>query len=189
MPGLHLSSLQIVCARECAAGKSAGYLRKHYGISKGVWDGWEANPDFIAEIQHRLHRADQIVEDTLKEGEGKAAATLILALGATTPLKLKSGKFHFRPDWETRVKAATSLLDRRGERGKPVDRALQATGHFNPATVAKELGAALSDPAVRAFIDQDPKFAAQFRRELAALPPAEPLEAVCDSPPESSDSS
>lgn len=179
LPGSNLSAIQVVAARELAQGKSGLQVRRSYGISRATWATWEVNPHFLNEIKARLEKADQVVEEALKEGESKAAATLILALAATTPLKLKSGKYHFRPDWETRVKAAMSLLDRRGERGKPVDRALQATGHFNPATVAKELGAALSDPVVRQFIDQDPKFAAQFRRELAALPP--PEEAVCDS--------
>lgn len=180
--GTNCTALQLACIRDLSAGMRPGNVRQKYHIDQLIWHGWMHNPDFLAQIKNRVERLDKVVEDTLVEGEQKAAAALILALAATTPLKLANGKYHFRPDWDIRVKAAISLLDRQGQRGKPVDRALQATSHVNPNTIAKELGAALSDPAVRQFIAEDPKFAAEFRRELAALPPAPAVEVVCDSP-------
>lgn len=84
----------------------------------------------------RLHVAK--VQDMLLEGEAHAVQTLISALEATTTAK--SGKrVVVVPDWPSRIKAAESLLNRRGERGKPIDRVRSANLNSNTPEVRIQL--------------------------------------------------
>lgn len=187
LPDYGLTSIQVVCARELSKGRKATDVRKQYMIEASMWTSWVKDPAFIAAISTRLHRLDQLVEDNLKDGEAQASATLIAALGAETPVKHKDGKIRMHPNWEVRVRSAISLLDRRGERGKPVERVQAATQNWNVTEVRSELSQALADPAVRAFLAADPVFAERLRQELLQLPPAS--EGPCPEPPPPSPSS
>jgi hypothetical protein len=184
LPDYGLTSIQVVCARELSKGRKATDVRKQYMIEASMWKQWIKDPMFTNAVSRRLHRLDQLVEDNLKDGEAQASATLIAALGAETPVRHKDGKVRMHPNWEVRVRSAISLLDRRGERGKPVERVQAATQNWNITEVRSELSQALADPAVRAFLAADPAFAERLRQELRQLPPAQ--EAPCpDSAPSS----
>lgn len=180
-----LTSLQVTVAREVAKGRKVEDIRRQFGISQGEWSAWARDPRFVKAIEDRTERMDQLVEEALAEGEAQAAHTLVLALRAQKPLAAFGGKAknapRFHPDWEVRLKAAMTLLDRRGQRGTPVERSQQATFNYS-GDVAKQLIAALADPAVRDFIAKDAEFAARFRQELAQLPAGEEVPPCDDLP-------
>lgn len=177
--------MQLVVARELAKGRDARTVRRQFGITTGAWATWFKDPAFLDQVQRKVERFDALVEETLAEGEIEAASTLVQALAATSPIKRKDGSILQFPNWDVRVRAAVSLLDRRGERGKPVERQLGATLNIKSGDIAKQLAGALADPAVQQFLQHDPALAKQLQRELAQLAP--PEEAPCIV--ESSDSS
>lgn len=178
-----LSALQMVCARRLADGEKAADVRKAYGVPPTTWKKWLVNPKFIAAVESRIVRADEITLQGLAEGELKGMATLVSALEAEKPVKHKDGKIRMHPDWDARVRAAISLLDRRGERGKPVERRVQGNVDMTSDSVRNELVGALADPTVQKFLRDNPETAARLRNEL--LPPArqEPPPCVAPSPP------
>ena len=178
LPLYGLTSVQMVCVRELAKGRKSKEVRRQFGISAAMWAEWNRDRMFIQALENTILRHDQIVEEALKEGELQASATLIQALAAEVPIKQKGGRIKYLPDWSNRVRAAISLLDRRGERGKPVERVQQANFNFNTQEVRNEITQALADPGVRQFLMQDPTLAAQLRKELSQL--ALPPESSCD---------
>jgi hypothetical protein len=86
------------------------------------------------------------------------------------------------PDWPSRIRAAESLLDRRSERGKPVERVQAANFNFTPE-VRNELSQALRDPAVQAMLDADPELKKQLVLELARMQAATGTENLPALPP------
>ena len=106
---------------------------------------WEhKDEDFRLEIEETANRMADQIESALMEGELKAAFVIDEALEARD----KEGQI----DWPTRVKAALSLLDRQGRRGKAVERieskSIEYKGDLNELLLA-----ALRDPGMREFIE------------------------------------
>lgn len=179
LPGYQLTSLQVICARELAAGRKAIDIKKQFGVTALMWRNWMDNPNFLAAVESRLHRLDQIVEGVLKDGEVQASAVLVAALSAVTPVRHRDGKIRLYPNHEVRTRAAISLLDRQGQRGKPIERVMQNNLNTNSNEVRNEVAMALADPSVRAFLEADPVFAARLREQLLQLPPPQE-EAPCE---------
>lgn len=188
LPTYNLTTVQVACVRQLALGKKAKEIRRQFQVSSKMWGEWVRDPNFLAAVEAKIGRLESLVEAGLKEAELDAVATLHQALGAEVPVKQQGGRIKYLPDWSNRIRAAISLLDRRGERGKPVERVQQANFNFNTPEIRNELVTALADPGVRAFLDADPEFAARFRKEVAQLllPPAEE---PCATPESSSASS
>ncbi len=188
-----LNSLQMVCAREIAKGRDARAVKKQYAVNARMWAKWMADPRFAAAIESHIYRADQIVLEVLADGEAQAAQALVEALSAVTPIRHKDGKIRLYPDHDVRVRAAISLLDRRGERGKPVERRMQGNVDLTSPAVQNELIGALADPTVRAFLDKHPARADQLRHELllasSVVRPPEPPPCDAPLPPSSSSAS
>lgn len=171
LPHFGLTSLQVVCTIELSKGRKAIDIKKQFNITNEMWVSWQKNPRFTEHVTDQLIQREAIVRDVLREGEVQASATLLGALAAEVPMRHKDGKIRLHPNWEVRVRAAISLLDRQGQRGKPVERVQSANTNtnINTAEVRNEISAALADPAVRAFLEADPTFAASLRAQLLRL--------------------
>jgi hypothetical protein len=118
-------------------------------------------------VQEATHSYVGRIQALLLEGEVRASQTLIAALDAMMPAKSGS-KVIMVPDWPSRIRAADSLLDRRSERGKPVERVQAANFNFTPE-VRSELSQALHDPVVKQMLDEDPDLKRRLVLELARL--------------------
>lgn len=162
-PGVHLAESSIREARKrriaryLAFGRPVAEIAKKLGTNPTQVYRWINEDDTIREhLQRFASSADKAVEDTLIEGERKAALVLEeLAEHATSE--------------KVRLEAAVSLLDRAGKRGRPVERIDQRSLQFQVADSARAIRAALADPAVRAWLQTQP----QIVQAIAALPPGE----------------
>lgn len=108
------------------------------GISRQTLHNWLTQEAFKAEVEKFMEANIGLLEEILLEGERTAAITLVDLLSS--------------PDDELKFKAATRLLDMRGQRGKPVDKSevksLELKGDLNEA-----LRHALRDPSVRKYLN------------------------------------
>ncbi len=127
---------------------------------------WLKDPAFVQAVQQATDRHAGLVRSMLLEGEREAAATVVEALHATTHLKVGK-ELREMPNWDIRVRAALSLLDRGGERGKAVDRVQQA--NLNVDVTPEALHRALRDPGVRTWLDHKPDLKARVAQELREL--------------------
>lgn len=163
-----LAPMQLRAAIHLASGLNERETAAQCGAPLAHVKRWTKLPSFQQALEMATARRLARMEDLLLAGEREAVETLTAALTAMTTAK-SGKKVIYVPDWPTRRAAADSLLNRRGERGKPVDRIQQATMNFNSPEVRNELTQAMADRGVRVFLEKDPALAAQFRRELAQL--------------------
>jgi hypothetical protein len=150
-----------------ASGLSAGETAKRCGVSRNTVAKWLQDPRFVRAVQEGTKSYVGRIQALLLEGEVRASQTLIAALDAMMPAKSGS-KVTMVPDWPSRIRAADSLLDRRSERGKPVERVQAANFNFTPE-VRSELSRALHDPAVQQMLDGDPDLKRRLVLELARM--------------------
>ena len=116
------------------------------------------------------------IEARLREGECAAAETLRYALEAEMPVITETGLVMV-PDWGARLRAANSLLDRAGQRGKAVERIVKKVASeirseiYRISGTAEEdrLRGALADPGVRAWLDQHTELRGQLQ-QMPVLP-------------------
>jgi hypothetical protein len=168
LPSFNLAPKQLRAAIHLASGLSERETATECGVPIAAVKRWLKLPQFSQAVETATMRRLARVEDVLLEGEREAVDTLVAALTAMTTAK-SGKKVVMVPDWPTRRAAADSLLNRRGERGKPVERVQQANFNINSPEIRNQLAQALADPAVRAFLDQDPVLAARLRQELTQL--------------------
>lgn len=114
-------------------GKSKSAVSKLTGVAETTLNDWEKLPEWHAFVMDLAERHAETMEDLLSDAERQAVA-------AMTELLVS-------PDHDVRFKAAESILNRAGKRGKPVDqmeqRSIAMTGDLN-----KTLQQALRDPTV-----------------------------------------
>lgn len=148
---LGLTPIQHVAVRYLAGGWPMGKIAEELKIPRSIIKRWkEDDPTFREAYAQQVVSHTEMVETILLEGERRAAAALVEALDATT----RDGK----PAWQTRVMAATTLLDRAGNRGKAVEKQQVAsvTAHVSANTPGVEdaLKKALRDPGVRMWLKE-----------------------------------
>ena len=175
LSSFNLAPKQLRAAIHLASGLPERETATECGVSIAAVRRWLKLPQFTEALETATTRRLSRIEDLLLAGEHEAVETLTAALSAMTTAK-SGKKVVMVPDWPTRRAAADCLLNRRGERGRPVEKIQQANFNINSPEIRNELAQALADPAVRAFLDQDPGFAARLRHELAEL--QKPLEEV-----------
>lgn len=111
------------------------------GASRQTVHNWLGQEEFRAMIEQFTSEHTSLLEDILLAGEKQAAISLTELLQSESE--------------EIRFKAATRLLDMRGLRGKPVDKAevksVELKGDVNE--LMRQL---LRDPSVRGFISSLP---------------------------------
>ncbi len=93
-----------------------------------------------------VHDLGQHVQEELAEAEVEAAHTLRQALQANIVAKDGSEQ----PDWDARIKAADSLLDRMGVRGQSTQHveSKMLTAHLSGPELTKAIASALTDPGI-----------------------------------------
>jgi hypothetical protein len=149
-----------------ASGLSAGETAKRCGVSRNTVSKWLQDGRFMRAVQEATLSYVGRIQAFLLEGEVRASQTLIAALDAMMPAKSGS-KVMMVPDWPARIRAADSLLDRRSERGKAVDRVQAQHLNLNQTDVRSELARALHDPEVQQMLRENPELQKQLVSELA----------------------
>lgn len=119
-----------------AMGRTKKWIEDKLLISGSTLDRWEESPEWLAFVDDVCEKHAEVMKDMLEDAEKTALLVM-------TELAVES------EDDEVRLKAAESLLNRAGKRGKPVDqveqRSVAITGDMNTA-----LQRALADPGVLA---------------------------------------
>lgn len=183
LPAFGLTSLQVVAAIELSKGRKAIDIKRQFNISDQMWRSWQKNRRFLEYNTSLLQQRESVVIEILKDAELQAAAVLAGALNADSPMRHKDGKIRLYPNWEVRTRAAISVLDRKGERGKPIERVASSNVNHN-VPAQGEVAQALNDPAVKAFLAGNPAFEQKLRGELQQLAAGgEPVEASENSSP------
>lgn len=155
---MSLSPKKLRAARLLAAGMSRNDVAERLTVHVQTLRDWENKDEaFRQEIEDTANRMCDQIESALMEGELKAAFVISEALDARD----KEGNV----DWATRVKAAFSLLDRQGRRGRAVERVESKSIEYK-GDINELLLAALRDPGMREFLE------ATVPKEL--LPPPVP---------------
>jgi hypothetical protein len=161
---------QVHAAVYLASGLSAGETARRCGLSRSTVTRWLQNPRFALAVREATQTHVGRIQALLLEGEIRASQTLIAALDAMTPTKSGS-KVVMVPDWPSRIRAADSLLDRRSERGKPIERVQSENVNWNPGEMRSELASALHDPAVQKLLRDDPQLKSRLMLELVRMQP------------------
>lgn len=129
----HWNQQKRMAATYYAMGRSNAFITETLGISNETLNRWNESPEWNAFVEDIAERHAEVMNDLLEDAERIALATMV---------ELTNSK-----DAKTRFKAAESLLNRAGKRGKPVDqveqRSVSMTGDMNSA-----LARALADPGV-----------------------------------------
>lgn len=153
-----LSPQKQLAARLLAGGRSPTDVARRLGIGRVSIYRWLKDDEFTAAIEAMVHDHDAAIREFLLYGEEKAVETLFEVMD-----KAVDGKG--KPDYRTRMEAAIQFLDRRGGRGKPVDqqeiKQLTLSGTTRDTAIA-----ALSDPTLRAWLDEQPHLKAKLKDEL-----------------------
>ena len=156
-----LSVQQLRAIRLLAAGTNGKRTAELVGVTEMTMVNWKKEPEFKRHLVGLFERHNEVMRQTLLEGELEAATALREALTAT------DGEGN--PQWKPRIQAATRLLDGRGERGKPMEEIQNRLTYIGGDDLGVALGRALRDPAVKAWIQTQPNI-------LRAIP-AETIEA------------
>lgn len=147
---MSLTPIQHLAVKYLAGGWSLNKTAAALKVSPYVIEKWKTHdPEFVQAVERGAHNHAEMLEAMLLEGEAQAAQTLIEALGAE-----RNGQ----PNWNARITAAVSLLDRAGSRGRAVEKqlAVQASARVEGVHGDQEaaLRKALKDPGVRAWLKQ-----------------------------------
>lgn len=153
-----LSPQKQLAARLLAGGRSISDVARRTGIGRVSIHRWLKDEAFLAVMQSMVDDHDAAIREFLLYGEEKAVETLFEVMDKAMDSKGK-------PDYRTRMEAAIQFLDRRGSRGKPIDQQeiKQLTLHGTSRDTAI---AALSDPTLRAWIDEQPALKNKLKEEL-----------------------
>lgn len=146
-----LTPIQHVAVRYLAGGWPIPKVAEELKLPATIIKKWMKDHHVFREAYaSQVVAHTEMVETILLEGERQAAHTLVEALGAQN----RDGK----PNWQARVTAATTLLDRAGQRGKAVEKSqvAQVTAHVdgNSPGVEAALAKALRDPGVRMWLKE-----------------------------------
>lgn len=143
-----LSPVQLLAIKYLAAGWSEARISQELKIGKTMIKKWRAyDHEFQKELESASANHAELLGALLIKGEREAAETLMEALKAESV----SG----RPNWNARISAALSLLDRAGQRGKAIERQQVAAvvARAEP-DVSDALRRALRDPGVRSWLKE-----------------------------------
>lgn len=151
-------------ARLVASGMHPRDIAKQIGLTRAHIYAIAKEPGFQEMVQDFVANNDTFVREGLLEGERSAINFMVNLVENESA------------DEELRFKAAHTLLDRAGARGKPVERveskSLQLSGDAAQAALAN----ALRDPGVRSWLEANPQVA------KALLQPAAPSESPAELP-------
>lgn len=146
--GPQFSALQRAVIRQLAAGFSPAEIARLLRVSSRQIRAWLADPAFAAEVERTVASHDAAMQDLLIYGEEVAVTTALMVMQDAVDGR---GKI----DYKTRLQAALEFLNRKGQRGAPVQsqevKQLTLTGNMNDA-----LSQALRDPGVRDWLDKEP---------------------------------
>jgi hypothetical protein len=181
LPGSGLMPVQHAAALHMAAGLTNTEVAKRCGVGRRTVAQWRQDRRFLRAVEEATQAHLSHLHALLVEGEVRAVQTLIAGLAATMPAKSGS-KLVMVEDWNARLRAAESLANRRGERGKPVERVQAANLNFTPE-VRSELSQALRDPVVQQMLDADPDLKRRLVLELAQMQMATGTESLPALPP------
>lgn len=140
-----LSPVQHLAIRYLASGVSQTQTAIKLKLGKTHVKKWlESDEEFKAELKRATADHAGVVEAMLIAGEREAAETLMSALKAES---------RGVPNWNVRLNAALSLLDRAGQRGRAVEKQqiAQVVARAQP-DVEAALQRALRDPGVRNWL-------------------------------------
>lgn len=148
-------------ARMVAVGTPYKEIASRFGLAAQTIAMYMQDPSFKSLVETYLDRLDtkaeaRILEDLI-EAEEEALQTMRDLLSSKSD--------------EVKFKAAESLLNRAGKRGKATDRQELATLNLNKP-IDQALQAALADPSVRKMLQQRP----DLQSALRALPPPEHMD-------------
>lgn len=152
---MSLTPIQHLAIRYLAAGWSMPKTAAELKLEVGVVRRWHRDVSFIDGLRAATQAHGDMIEAVLLAGEREAAVTMIAAMGA----EKKPGI----PDWNTRLTAAMSLMDRAGKRGKAIDKqqiAQVVTNVKAPEEIEHALRNALRDPGVREWLRESGAVAA-----------------------------
>lgn len=156
-------------ARLVASGMGLRDVAKQLNLTRSQVLQISRDPGFEAMVREFVENNDTFVRDGLLDGE-RAAINFMLNL-----IEREDAAE------ELRFKAALTLLDRAGSRGKPVERveskALTLSGDAAQAALAN----ALRDPGVRSYLDANP----QVAKALLISPAGESPDQFTNSAPDS----
>ncbi len=144
-----LTPIQHLAVKYLAAGWSVPKTAAELKLPPGSVRKWHNEPLFLEALRAATVEHAELIEAMLLVGEREAAKTMIDALSAQT----KNGE----PAWQIRVTAAMNLLDRKGNRGKAIDRQQVASVNTEIKATGDVEGAlrnALRDPGVRAWLKE-----------------------------------
>lgn len=147
-------------ARLVASGMHVRDIAKQLGLSRAQVQLVASEPGFQQIVQDFIENNDTFVRDGLLEGE-RAAINYMLNL-----VENESA------DEELRFKAAHTLLDRAGARGKPVERVESRQLHLSQTDAQAALANALRDPGVQRWLEQNPGVAKALLPPNSTPPPA-----------------
>lgn len=145
-PGL--TPIQHLAVKYIAGGWSTTRVSQELKLSPNIIKKWRsADPVFMAALQTAIAHHSELVEAMLMQGEAAAAKVLIDALSADNKLG---------PNWNVRVQAAVTLLDRAGQRGRAIERQQVAVATMKGGVpdVEDALRRALRDPGVRQWLKE-----------------------------------
>ena len=185
LPGSGLMPVQHAAALHLAAGLTNTEVAKRCGVGRATIAKWRLDRRFLRAVEEatRVHLGQLHV--LLVEGEVRAVQTMIAGLAATMPAKSGS-KLVMVENWDARLRAAESLANRRGERGKPMER-VQAQTFSYTSEIRSELSSALHDPAVQKMLRESPDLQRQLVIELARMQPAPGTDSLPALPPSAAD--
>lgn len=151
---MSLSANKRMAATLLGMGKSKTSVAKHLGTSTSAIDLWMEKEDFAALVEEISAYHTEAMKDLLEDGERKAVVSLMELLEAEEVVYGKDGvEVGKKPNHEVRLKAAESLLNRMGRRGKPADKVEATTHNYSDTAVLS----ALMDPGVRQWLKQTGK--------------------------------
>lgn len=135
-------------ARLVASGMHPREIAKQLGVTRSHVYAIAKEPGFQQMVQDFVENNDTFVRDGLLEGERSALNFMLnLVEDENAPLEL-------------RHKAAHTLLDRAGNRGKPVERVESKHLNLSADDAQAALANALRDPGVRVWLEQNQDVAA-----------------------------
>lgn len=135
LTGGHITPRMRVAASLLAFGIGTKSVCRILHLMTAELKAWRQNPTFMALVHDTEDRHEQTVVEALLMGEMKAAARLMSLVDSS--------------EEEVALKASLALLDRMGQRGKPVDKT-EATQFVLQGDPQEMLNRALRDPGVRA---------------------------------------
>lgn len=150
-----LSPKQLRAVRLYVAGLTRNDVAERVAVSISTLKRWEAQDEFVAEVEAWQQRLGEALHEGLVEAERKALGVLMEAMDAEDLVHIGEGNVVAKPNWAIRVKVAQDFLNRRGQRGKPVEKSEQHVTELK-GDLGELLTAALRDPGVRAAMTDVP---------------------------------